>query len=459
MVTTQERKRPAGAQLRQRPSRPSPPPRPWVLQWAAGAVGLGFGATVALGITAESWSQFKSTGGVAIFFGSLTGLAGTYLALVMVLLVSRVPAVERVLGQDGLLRWHRTLAPWPISLLVAHAILLTIGYGQAARTGTMHEIGVLVNTFPDVLTATIGLAIMLTIGVVSIGAIRRRIPRERWWAMHLCMYLALALSFAHVIALGPSFVGHPLTQLVWTLLWLATAGLVLVYRIGLPIWRTLRHRLVVVDVRQEAPGVTTIVCQGRALDRLAVSGGQFFEWRFLTRGMWWQAHPFSLSARPRPPHLRLTVKAVGDFTTALANLKVGTRVAIEGPYGAFTSHVRDRKHSLLIAGGIGVTAVRSLLEDLPRGADPIVILRASSHEDLILSGEVAELVRQRRGKLHEFVGPRSQVGFDRLLAVVPDVRQRDVFVAGSDEFVHHVLRVLARLGVQKGSVHFEVYAL
>lgn len=430
-----------------------------MLQWAAVVVGLGFGATVALGITAETWSQLRAPGGVAMFLGSVTGLAGTYLALVMVLLVSRVPAVERVLGQDGLVRAHRRLAPWPISLLVAHAILLTVGYGQAARTGAFREVGVLVTSFPDVLTATIGLGIMVVIAIVSIGAIRRRIPRERWWALHLGMYLALALSFAHVIALGPSFVGHPLTQLLWTLLWLATAGLVLAYRFGLPIYRSLRHRLVVVDVREEAPGVTSIVCEGRALDRLAVSGGQFFEWRFLTKGMWWQAHPFSLSALPRPPHLRLTVKAVGDYTAALAHLKVGTRVAIEGPYGAFSTHRRERQRALLIAGGVGVTAVRSLLEDLPRDADPVVILRASTKEDLIFADEVAELVRQRKGVLHELVGRRSGVGFDTLLDLVPDVRQRDVFVAGSDEFVHHVRRVLTRLGVPRSSVHFEVYAL
>ena len=60
-------------------------------------------------------------------------MVGTYLALLMVLLVSRIPFIEQVLGQDGLLRWHRRLAPWPISLLVAHAVLLTAGYAQAAK--------------------------------------------------------------------------------------------------------------------------------------------------------------------------------------------------------------------------------------------------------------------------------------------------------------------------------------
>ncbi len=440
-------------------SRPGPRPRPRVVDLAAIVVGLGFGACVGLAVTAETWSQLGSAGGAATFLGNLTGLAGTYLALVMVLLVSRVPMVERVLGQDGLLAWHRRLAPWPISLIVAHAVLLTFGFAEAARTGAWHEIGTLIRAYPNMLAATIALGVMVTIGIVSIHSIRRRMRRETWWAVHLFMYLALALAFAHEIALGPSFVGHPLTRLVWSVVWASTAGLVLVYRFGLPLFRTFRHRLEVVEVRPEGPGTVSVICRGRHLDRLAVSGGQFFEWRFLTKSMWWQAHPFSLSARPRPPFVRLTVKGIGDYSSAVARLRPGTRVAVEGPYGAFTTHARIRSTVALIAGGIGVTAVRSLLEDLPRDCDPVVILRASTPEELVLATEVAELVRHRKGRVHELVGPRSEVRIDRLSELVPDIRHRDVFVSGPEGFVHGVVATLSRLGVPKESVHFEVYSL
>ncbi len=260
----------------------------------------------------------------------------------MVLLVSRIPAIERVLGQDGLLRWHRRLAPWPISLLIAHAVFITIGYAQAAKSGLGHQVAVLLTRYPDVLTATVGLGIMCLIGVVSLRAIRSRLSRETWWLIHLYMYLALAISFAHVLALGPSFVGHPLTQIVWSVAWAATAGLVLCYRFGLPLARSLRYRLVVAEVRAEGPGVVSVICSGRHLDKLAVAGGQFFCWRFLTPRMWWQAHPYSLSALPQPPYLRLTVKGVGDHSAALATLRPGTKVVVEGPYGAFTRYAQQR---------------------------------------------------------------------------------------------------------------------
>ena len=178
-----------------RPRRPCPPRgRARALarspSWLAG---LGLGTVIALTITARPASQLSAPGGLLTFAGSLTGMVGTYLALIMVLLVSRIPLVERVVGQDGLVRWHRRSRPWPISLLAAHALLLTLGYAEAARTGFGTRRASLITNYPDVLTATVGLGIMCLIGVISVRAIRQRLPRETWWLIHLWMYLALAL--------------------------------------------------------------------------------------------------------------------------------------------------------------------------------------------------------------------------------------------------------------------------
>ena len=443
------------------PGRRSPAPRPVLAGAALVVAGIGLGATTALTITAESASQLTATGGLATFAGNLTGMVGTYLALLMVLLVSRIPFVEQVFGQDGLLRWHRRLAPWPISLLVAHAVLLVAGYAQASGAGPWHEVNTLLFSYPDVLIATVGLGLMCLAGVMSIRAIRQRVRREVWWGVHLGMYLALSLAFAHVIVLGPSFVGHPLTRLVWSVAWAATAGVVLAYRVGLPIFRSFRYRLRVAEVRPEGPGVVSVICRGQHLDRLAVSGGQFFFWRFLTPAMWWQAHPYSLSALPQPPFIRLTVKGVGDHSAALARLRPGTRVAIEGPYGVFTRHAQQRPRVLLIAAGIGVTALRALLEDLPRSARPVVMLRATKHEDLVLGTEIANLVKRRGGQLHELTGNRMAATIDQysLRHTVPDLKERDLYVCGPEAFVTDIVEVARSLGLPDEAIHHEAYAL
>ncbi len=459
-VTFEPATRPARSSGRRAPeARPAPPPRPRLLDAALVVVGLGFGATVGSTIIVETSSQLQAPGGVAMFLGNLTGMAGTYLALVMVLLVSRIPHIERILGQDGLLRWHRRLSPWPISLIVAHAILLTYAYAEASHSGLLAQLASFVSSYSGMLIAIIGLGFMVLAAVLSIYSVRRRLRRETWWAIHLGMYLALALAFSHELALGPSFVGHPVTQALWSIAWAATAGVVLAYRFGLPAYRTLRYRLKVVEVRRETEDVVSLILEGRNLDRLAVSGGQFFEWRFLTSKLWWQAHPYSLSARPKPPYLRLTVKAVGDHSSALAALAPGTKVAIEGPYGAFTTHARRRQKAAIICGGIGITAARALLEDLPKKSDPAVAWRVSTEEHAALAGEVEELVRRRRGTLHVVAGNREDVSLHRVARLVPDLRQRDVFVCGPESFVESMRQVLVGEGVPAEAVHYEVYAL
>ena len=442
-------------------ARPSPPPHPAVGAAALAAAGAGLVVVVVLALSTVTTRELHLPGGVATFVGSLTGLLGMYLALLMVLLAARIPALERIVGQDGMLRWHRRLGPWPLSLIALHAVVVTVGYAQAARTGALHEVGTLLDNYPDMLAATAGFALMAMIAVASIGAIRRRLRRETWWVMHLYIYIALSLSFAHVIALGPAFVGHPLTRVVWSVVWALTAGTVLVYRVLVPVARSLRYGLRVEEVHPEAPGVVSVVLTGRHLDRLAVSGGQFAAWRFLTRGLWWQAHPYSLSALPRPPYLRLTVRDVGDHSAAVARLRPGTRVAFEGPYGAVTAHAQRRPTVALVAGGIGITALRSLLEDLPAASNPVVVMRASSEDQLVLRDEVTELVRHRKGTVHLLVGSRRGAGAmsaATLGRLVPDIARRDVYVCGPPGLVEDAVEAARRLGVARSCIHHEVYS-
>jgi ferredoxin-NADP reductase len=283
---------------------------------------------------------------------------------------------------------------------------------------------------------------------------------ETWWAVHLYTYLALALAFSHQIHTGASFVGHPFNRAVWTGLWIATAGTVLVYRVLAPAWRTLLHDLRVVSVTSIAPGVVTVVCRGRFLNRLGVAGGQFFLWRILTRGQWWQAHPYSVSALPDPPYMRFTVKVKGDHGAMLSRLAPGTRLAIEGPYGAFTADQRRTDRVLLVGAGIGVTPLRSLLEDLPRHVDVTMIVRATTPEEVLFADELRELLARRRGRLIELTGPRRRwpLRAETLRDQVPDVTRRDVYVCGPTGFTASLLEAARGLGLPEERIHHETFA-
>jgi ferredoxin-NADP reductase len=319
---------------------------------------------------------------------------------------------------------------------------------------------VLLTSYPGVLAATVGFGLLAMAGVSSYRIARAKMRYETWWVVHLYVYLGLALAFSHQLSTGAAFIAHPAARIWWTAIWLATAGTVLVYRIGLPLCRSLYHRLRVVSVHTEAPGVVSLVLEGHRLDRLRMAGGQFLQWRFLLPGLWWQAHPYSLSALPTPSHLRVTVKDLGDHSGELARVHPGTRVAIEGPYGAFTPHLRTSDAVLLVGAGVGVTPLRAILEDLPPQTDVEVVVRASSQEELVLEEEVAELVERRGGRFHRLVGPRSSVPLDAaaLRELVPDVAARDVYVCGPDGFSAVVERAARACGTPAAHVHHETFA-
>ncbi|HTV12870.1 MAG TPA: ferredoxin reductase family protein [Acidimicrobiales bacterium] len=394
--------------------------------------------------------------------GRVTGLLGTYLVVVEVLLMARAPWLDRMIGMDRLAVWHRRNGEYAVSLLIAHALLTIWGYSLTAHQGLAGETAEVVLHYPDMLAATVGLGLLVVIAVFSARAVRRRVSYNTWYFVHLYAYVALALSFAHQFNTGADFATHPLNRVIWASLYGSVAAVLLYYRAIRPIATMARHQFVVVGTVAEAPGVVSVYVTGRSLHDLRVEPGQFFMWRFLTRDGWWQAHPFSISAAPNGQWLRVTVKAVGDYSSALEHLHPGTRAVLEGPYGAFTARRRRRRKVLMIGAGIGVAPLRSLLEALPaRPGDLTLVYRATDESSLALRGELEEIARQRGAMVHYLLGSREHhpeyLSPKHILELAGDVTRRDVFICGPRSFTRMVRESLRSLGVPSHQVHAESF--
>jgi predicted ferric reductase len=398
--------------------------------------------------------------------GRIAGLLGAYLVLVELLLLARLPVLDRLVGFDRLTVWHARNGKVCLTLLLAHAALITAGYTLGDRIALAEEVDRLVTGYPGVITATAGLALLVGVTITSIAITRRRLRYETWYFIHLYAYLGVALAFSHQLATGTDFVGEPAARAYWYALYLLTLGALVVFRLGMPLARSTRHRLRVLRVIEEAPGVVSIEIGGRRLDRMKARAGQFFTWRFLTRDHWWEAHPFSLSAAPDGQRLRITVKGLGDYTRGLRAIPPGTRVIVEGPFGAFTSASRRRPRVALIAGGVGITPIRALLEEMPGApGDIAVVYRALGPADVILREELDELARRRGAELHYVLGDHRGPGARELLSpehlreLVPDIAARDVYVCGPPAMTEATRASLGRSGVSRRHIFTERFAL
>jgi predicted ferric reductase len=429
-------------------------------------VALNVAAIVLLWIRAGGFTDVHGLGSGLTSAGRLAGLLGAAAALLALLLLARIALLDRLYGFDRLAAWHRIDARACIALLLAHAALIVAGYTIGDRISLWAEVKRLISGYPGVITAVAGLAILVAVVVTSIVAVRRRLRYETWWFVHLYAYLAIALAFSHQIETGTAFVGDGLAQAYWTALYVAVLAVLVVCRVAAPLARSLWHDLRVERVVEEAPGVVSIEIGGRRLEHLRARSGQFLLWRFLTHDRWWEAHPFSLSARPDGRRLRITVKSLGDFTERLGDVRPGTRVIVEGPFGAFTTAARRRPRVALIAGGVGITPIRALLEDMPGDpGDITVIYRALSDGELILREELEALAQRRGTEVHYVIGDHREPTAGELLspehlrALVPDIAMRDVYVCGPPAMADATRASLIAAAVPRRQIVTERFAL
>jgi predicted ferric reductase len=285
---------------------------------------------------------------------------------------------------------------------------------------------------------------------------------ETWWIIHIYTYVAIAASFMHQVVNGQMFVGHPLNRLYWTSLYILMAAAVIVFRIGIPLWRSLRHNLVVERVVEEGPGLISVIMRGSNLHGLSAEGGQFFGWRFLTRGHFLMSHPYSLSAAPSENYLRITIKDLVDHSRSTMFIKPGTRVFVEGPYGAFTAGRATQPHIVMVGGGVGITPIRAMMEEFKNGVEMDVFYRVSRQEELILKDELDYLANNSDGRIRIWymVGSRKDFPMDAefMRSYAPRIADSDIYICGPEALVESVRKAAVDLGVPKNRFHDEDFA-
>jgi predicted ferric reductase len=420
---------------------------------------IGAGAAAVLALWWHSTLAISGVGGWLTGAGEILGLLAGYGVIVLVLLMARIAPIERGVGADRLARWHAMGGRYIISLISGHALAIIWGYAASAQVNPVAETATLLTTYPDVLMATAAWFLLLGVAFVSARAVRARLRYETWYYLHFYTYLAIALAFSHQFAVGASFTSDLAARFWWASLYLVVASLVLWYRVVVPVRDFARHDFRVAGVRREAPRTVSIYIGGKRLRDLAAEPGQFFRWRFLAHGHWWQSHPYSLSALPSDDLMRITVRDVGDHSSGLASLRPGTRVIAEGPFGAFIPD-RSARSTLLLAGGVGITPLRAMFATLTGAVT--LIYRASTWQDIVFAAELDAIAEARGATVHYVVGTRSDFGGDPLSAsalreLAPGLHRMDVYLCGPPGMTGTAVAALTEAGVPRRRIHYESF--
>lgn len=421
---------------------------------------------IALFLADHGIEEMQTPAGLWTAIGQVTGLIGTDLLLIQLILAARLPAIDQSIGHDRAIEAHQKLGKPVLIMLALHAITLTIGYGLNDKLSFIPE-AVSMLSDKDLLLAGIGLALIGSIVITSLTLIRRKLDYDMWFIIHLTAYIAILASIPHQFSYGAIFGEGTIARWYWIILYGVTFGSILLFRVIKPIVSSLRHDLTVSEVRTEAPGVITLTIKGRELNRLTARSGQFFMWRFWTAGLWWHAHPFSLSASPTNSSLRITIRALGNGSEKIQRIQPGTRVSIQGPYGLFTEMARTSRKLVLIAAGIGITPIRALLEDSAfNPGEATVIIRKPSIKDNYLMDEIQEICAQRGARLYVMTGPRSKdpenwrpgnSSFEdyELKDLVPSLQESDVYICGPAHWSRLVAKDAKKSGLANHQIHWE----
>ncbi len=429
--------------------------------WSAALVGV-----VTLWAFTVLGSLAVDAASIFLAIGLLIGLLATYFALTQFMLMGRILWIERAFGLDRLARYHRLNGYAAITLILLHAPLITAAYALRSHSNYFVQYLDLILHYQFVVLAFLAVILFVTVVGSSIYIVRQRLKFESWYYVHLMVYGAIILASLHQFALGTSFQDSSLAWWSWLSLYLFVALNIVIFRFGLPILNYFRFGFRVEKVVRETATTTSVYIRAKHVKRLHAKAGQFVLVRFLSWQFGLEEHPFSLSMISDDDQLRLTIRSVGDFTTAIRDLKPGTPVLLSGPFGRFTSRVAQTNKRLFIAGGVGITPIRCLFEEAAVARQDTVLLYGNkTDDDTPLKQELDKLTTELAVVSYVYsdkvVKGAEQGYIDGALIekLVPDFYERDIYLCGPPLMMEAIVADFKQMDIDESQLHYERFAL
>ena len=395
--------------------------------------------------------------------GQVMGLVAGCLLLLQVILGARLKCLDRVFGLNRLFKYHRFSGFIIAALVIIHPIAIFISDDRLT-------IPLQWRYWPEF----VGLFLMLLIGLMVITShwrIDLRLAFHRWWPIHRAAAILAVIAFGfHVLSVNDTF-EQKLPRM------LAIGALVLCGLIFLYIrTRRLRNKRKFLRVAAVEPAGADALCLKIVSDVHHVPAylpGQFSFITLASTHVSSEEHPFTIASSPtKSAGLEFIVRTTGDWTGQLKNLQPQDRVFIDGPFGLF-SHLllSEQKEIIMVAGGIGVTPMLSMLRYMADQNDQrkITLIWSNQTPDyIILPHEFENLAALLKGlrivhvltRAPEYNGEQGHLDRPQLKRLLSNCsRSSAVFVCGPAQMMEDVHSRLVSLGFQRQMIFMERFSL
>jgi predicted ferric reductase len=409
-----------------------------------------------IGINALLWLLFMPQSDLyphyagQVFAEMLSSSALVLFACVLVL-SNRPKSLEPYFGGlDRMYVSHKNSAILAVIVIVFHQMFIP----KTGKTGPGLWLG---------MTAFAG---FLALALITVGP---RVPLlsqftgfsyHGWRRLHRFMGLFFIFGVAHMLMVEPLLLHSPvLTAYVG-----AIAGIgVLAYLYREFLWHRLRpSRLFTVQSADRLNANTLEVAllpQGEALEHRA---GQFLFVHFEGEPPFIEPHPFTISSAPKQNHIRLAIKASGDWTGRLyAKLKPGVAAHVDGPYGMFDYKTGGRQQ-VWVAGGIGVTPFLSWVRDFDdRVSDREIdfFYTVNVPGEALYLDEIREAAaRHNYFRVHaNYSSQDGRLSVEKIVASSGDPADKDIYMCGPFAMVEAFRQAFRKRGVPANRIHFEEF--
>ena len=389
-------------------------------------------------------------------FSVALGFVGLAMMGLEFALVARFRPVAAPFGQDALLQFHREIGYVGLAFILVH-FAISAHWNELTLTKALHA----------PLLVWFGMAALLSLIVLiatSLWRRRLRLSYEVWHVVHTVLALVLVLGALLHVFFVDEYVSSLWKQILWGLMSVAFIGLLAWVRVVKPRraqpWRLER-------VVAERGDTTTLVLKPPPAVDFHFEPGQF-GWFAIGRSPFSiTQHPFSFSSSAERGEVELAVKALGDFTSTVGALEPGTTVYVDGPHGVFSIDQDEGPGFGLIAGGVGIAGLISMVRTLADRGDvrPVVLFYANREWEGVAFREELETLAQRLELTVVHVLEHAPDGWDGETGYVTAEllsrhlpaghRRFQYFICGPDPMMDAAEAALAELGVPAGRVHTE----